>query len=173
MILDAIRVIAMLTPLARGAVTHPREKIPPATALLHAYHASAAATEAAPSGVLFYLGYREARFTRQYHPGRGQCGVTQIETYDDVEWCRELADDPVEAYRAAAEHLGEWVLFCQRDREKPAGVGRTGRALYSIDRIDNSKGYEPGNCKWSTATEQNRNRRPQGTGARRRLQRSA
>jgi hypothetical protein len=28
-----------------------------------------------------------------------------------------------------------------------------------IDRIDNSKGYEPGNIKWSTNTENNRNTR--------------
>lgn len=30
---------------------------------------------------------------------------------------------------------------------------------FSLDRIDNSKGYSPENCKWSTRTEQNRNRR--------------
>ncbi len=28
----------------------------------------------------------------------------------------------------------------------------------TIDRIDNDKGYYPTNCKWSTVTEQNRNR---------------
>ena len=35
--------------------------------------------------------------------------------------------------------------------EKPAGL--------TLDRIDNNKGYEPGNCKWSTHKEQNQNRR--------------
>jgi len=30
---------------------------------------------------------------------------------------------------------------------------------HSIDRIDNSKGYSPGNCKWSTAQEQASNTR--------------
>lgn len=36
---------------------------------------------------------------------------------------------------------------------------------YTIDRIDNSKGYEPGNVKWSTYSEQNRNKRRARRGA--------
>lgn len=28
----------------------------------------------------------------------------------------------------------------------------------TIDRIDNAKGYEPGNCRWASVTEQNRNK---------------
>lgn len=40
-----------------------------------------------------------------------------------------------------------------------AGMGE--RPLkHTLDRIDNLKGYSPDNCKWSTAKEQAKNRRP-------------
>lgn len=39
-----------------------------------------------------------------------------------------------------------------------ADMGRKPGAEYSIDRIDNSKGYEPGNCRWATVIEQGRNK---------------
>lgn len=41
--------------------------------------------------------------------------------------------------------------FLEDMGERPEGA--------SIDRLDNSKGYAPENCKWSTRTEQARNRK--------------
>lgn len=54
-----------------------------------------------------------------------------------ITMCQEWAD----SFAAFYEHIGP----------RPKG--------HSIDRIDNDKGYEPGNVRWTTRKQQNNNRR--------------
>ena len=44
-----------------------------------------------------------------------------------------------------------------------ADVGSPPSPDLTLDRIDNNRGYEPGNVRWSTAKEQVANRRPRAT----------
>lgn len=55
------------------------------------------------------------------------------------------------------------IAVCDRWRNDFAAfladVGARPSTRHSIDRINSNGHYEPGNCRWATWTEQNRNRR--------------
>jgi hypothetical protein len=59
---------------------------------------------------------------------------------------------------AVCEHWLDFRNFAADVGEPPPGQnGR--RSAYSLDRIDNDKGYEPDNVGWATRKEQANNRR--------------
>jgi hypothetical protein len=56
---------------------------------------------------------------------------------------------------------GKGVRVCERWATSFAAfvedMGERPTRKHTVDRIDNSKGYEPGNCRWATQQEQCRN----------------
>jgi hypothetical protein len=63
--------------------------------------------------------------------------------------------------RGYATYGGRGVAVCERWRAFEnffSDMGPRPTPSHSIDRIDNSRGYEPGNCRRATAKEQGRNK---------------
>ncbi len=54
----------------------------------------------------------------------------------------------------------DWVNDFQAFR---AHIGPCPSVDHSLDRIDNERGYEPGNVRWATKQEQRRNQRPRNS----------
>ncbi len=60
------------------------------------------------------------------------------------------------------DYGGRGVAVCERWRQSfesfRQDMGECPCAEMTLDRIDNQRGYEPGNCRWATKAEQNQNR---------------
>lgn len=86
------------------------------------------------------LGGKKSPEYKAYHAAKGRCQNPNDQSY--------------------AKYGGRGIEFNFISFDEfLAEVGRRPSAEYSIDRIDNNGHYQPGNVRWATWSQQNRNQR--------------
>lgn len=92
--------------------------------------------------------------------GLRQGGKLPSEYHSWVEMIRRCGDPNRINF---ADYGGREITVCARWRDDYQAfltdMGRKPTPTHTIERVENSLGYEPGNCVWATPTEQANNRR--------------
>ncbi|WCS27247.1 hypothetical protein LOK46_10640 [Methylobacterium sp. NMS14P] len=91
--------------------------------------------------------------------GHASFGATTAE-YEAWRKARQRCENPKNPRYAS--YGGRGIQVCERWRDFAAffaDMGSRPTPAHQLDRKDNDKGYEPGNCRWATPAEQMVNRR--------------
>lgn len=95
-------------------------------------------------------------------PGKGWSkthGLSKAPGYQN--WLAMMARCYNNSHVGYPRYGGRGITVCERwhsPKNFLADMGNPPSASHSLDRIDNDGNYEPGNCRWATASEQHRNR---------------
>lgn len=90
----------------------------------------------------------------------GQSGRTRTKEY--YTWCSMVGRCQNPNLPMYKRYGGRGITVCERWRNSYetflSDLGKAPSKKHSIERINNDGNYEPGNCKWATNDEQQRNR---------------
>jgi hypothetical protein len=88
-------------------------------------------------------------------------GLTDLPEYRAWQTMRLRCLNPEN--KAFKNYGGRGITVCDRWKDNFLAflrdMGRKPSSAHELDRIDNNKGYEPGNCRWVTRIVNSRNRR--------------